>query len=476
MGQFDNAIQNFNYAVETCAGNCSEDIRREVYYGLGIANMGVKDYETSKENHLKSLEIARSAEDYRMQTLNLHALGEIAKARNDLDEAKKYLLQAQDLGEKTDHVEVLIDVYKDLSSVYVELKDFQNASIYQSKYIHYKDSIYSDNLISNLASVQTKFEERKNIQTIADKESALSRQRLLNIAVIIIAVLAGLLVFVLYRSNMITRKVNADLSDAKSIIENQNRELTKAKSELEVKVDIRTNELSVANESLQRVNGELDNFIYKTSHDIRGPLASLQGICNVALMDVKDQMAIDYLRKLDFTASKLNTILTRLLIINQINNSSPVKTEIDFQSMVDDVLLLERKKGLPSNLKITYSIENEIHFKSDPELVRIILENLIDNAIKFHNDSGRIDPFVQINIRNNNSSISIHVIDNGIGVKKADSGKIFQIFSRASERSDTGGIGLYLSKLASEKLNGEINFRTTPEGFTEFYAEFPVEP
>jgi signal transduction histidine kinase len=72
-------------------------------------------------------------------------------------------------------------------------------------------------------------------------------------------------------------------------------------------------------------------------------------------------------------------------------------------------------------------------------------------------------------------SVSLHVIDNGIGVTKADSEKIFQIFSRASERSDTGGIGLYLSKLASEKLGGEINFRTTQEGYTEFYAVFPNE-
>jgi signal transduction histidine kinase len=298
---------------------------------------------------------------------------------------------------------------------------------------------------------------------------------LLNIAFIIIAVLAGLLVFVLYRSNVITRKVNADLSDAKTIIETQNKELTKAKSDLEMKVDLRTKELSVANESLKRVNGELDNFIYKTSHDIRGPLASLQGICNVALMDVKDQMAVDYLHKLDFTASKLNTILTRLLIINQINNSSPTNTEIDFESMVNDVLLLEKKKGLPSKLTIRSDIQNGILFKSDSELVRIILENLIDNAIKFYNDSPRVEPFVKINIASANGSVSLHVVDNGIGVTKADSEKIFQIFSRASERSDTGGIGLYLSKLASEKLGGEINFRTTQEGYTEFYAVFPMD-
>ena len=238
----------------------------------------------------------------------------------------------------------------------------------------------------------------------------------------------------------------------------------------------RNADLQKANESLQRVNEELDNFIYKTSHDIRGPLASLKGMCNVALMDVKDPLALSYLHKLDITAEKLNTILTRLLIVNQINNTVLATDRIDFESIVDDVLTLEKKKGLPKRLTINKAICPKVAYYSDKEFVRIILENLIDNAIKFYNDSERVEPFVNISIFANGEFVSINVVDNGIGISEVHPDKIFQMFSRASERSQTGGIGLYITKTAAEKLGGSVHLKTTPEGYTEFYVRLPNTP
>jgi signal transduction histidine kinase len=325
-----------------------------------------------------------------------------------------------------------------------------------------------------LARVQTKYEERENIAIIASKEEALTRQRRFNIAVAIIAILAGSLVFVLYRSNLVKKKVNKALSDAKATIEDQNKQLTSLNRNLEKMVDARTIELQVANEALKRVNDELDNFIYKTSHDIRGPLASLKGMCNVAIMDVKDPLALDYFLKLDATAEKLNTILTRLLIINQINNSSASHEPIDFDEMINEVIVLEKKRGLPPKLHIRKNIERDITFYSDKELVRIILENLIDNAIKFYNDSNRADPFVEVNVMTEGNYLKIRVIDNGIGISQVNPDKIFQMFSRASERSGTGGIGLYLTKTATEKIGGQIDLKTTPEGYTEFFVKFSL--
>jgi signal transduction histidine kinase len=218
----------------------------------------------------------------------------------------------------------------------------------------------------------------------------------------------------------------------------------------------------------------LDNFIYKTSHDIRGPLASLKGMCNVALIDVKDPVALNYLHKLDVTAEKLNTILTRLLIVNQINNSTISSERIDFHKIVSDLMLLEKKKGLPARINVTKRIENDIEFYSDKEFVRIILENLVDNAIKFYNDSQRVDPFVDISIQKDGDSVKIRVQDNGIGISQVKPDKIFQMFSRASERSETGGIGLYITKTAVQKLGGTIDLKTTPEGYTEFYVDLPL--
>jgi signal transduction histidine kinase len=483
LKNFKEALEYINRGLAFCKDQCEDEIKVEGKFGLGVANFGLERIDEAQKHFQESLDIARSSGNKRFQAENLVYLGRVAVMRNDFVNAQSHLQEAEQIASNSGYNQLLIDIYKQFSKLFTLSKDFQNASVYQNRYIALKDSLIGEDLVKNVAKIQTNFEERENIATIKLKEDALSRQRTLNLSLGLIAVLIGLLGFVLYRSNVVTRRVNSALSDAKGIIETQNLRLQNINRELDGKVKEKTAdllkanaELDTANQSLSRVNDELDNFIYKTSHDIRGPLASLKGICSVALMDVKDQLALDYLKKLDVSSGRLNVILTRLLIVNQINNAIVGHESIDFQSIVDDVILLEKKKGLPPRFEIKNDIQSDITLHSDKDLVRIILENLIDNAIKFYNDSERVEPFVHIKIgADHGKGVVVSVVDNGIGIAEAKPDKIFQMFSRASERSGTGGIGLYLSKLATEKLGGEIHLRTTPDGYTEFYVYFPMK-
>jgi signal transduction histidine kinase len=474
LKNFARAQSYIKEGFSVCGDKCNDQIKVEGEFSLGVSFLGLGDVKQAKEHFEKSLEISRTSDNKRFQAENLVYLGKIAVRENNNNKGRELLQQAEAIAGNSGYNQLMMDTYKQFSILYNNLKDYENAAIYQQKYISLKDSLIGEDLVKNIAKIQTNYAERENIKKIADKEEQIERQRSLNFAIIIIAILATLLIFVLYRSNQVKKKVNAALSEAKQIIEDQNRQLLNSNYNLDKELKIKNADLEKANESLRRVNDELDNFIYKTSHDIRGPLASLKGMCNVALMDVTDPVALGYLRKLDITAEKLNTILTRLLIVNQINNSTLGMDKIDFSSIVSDVLMLEKKKGLPSRLKVTRSIDDDIEFYSDKEFIRIILENLIDNAIKFYNDSDRIEPFVDISVVNEGDHIKIKVVDNGIGISEVHPDKIFQMFSRASERSETGGIGLYITKTAAEKLGGTVNLKTTPEGYTEFYARLPL--
>jgi signal transduction histidine kinase len=478
LGQFEEAEKSIHKSLSLCDSNCSDAILIEGNFGLGVSFYGQDNYDEGKKFFEKSLAIAKNhSSNQRFQAENLVYLGKIYIHKNDSLNAKSALMESEQLSSTAGFNEVLIDTYRQFSILYNQTRDFKKAAFYQDKYIHLKDSTYNSRLIENLATIQTQYAERENIATIASKEQVIKQQRDLNIAVVIIAMLAGLLILVLQRSNRTIKRVNAQLSEAKEIIEDQNKLLEDKNKYLDREVEAKTIDLERANQSLKQVNDELDNFIYKTSHDIRGPLASLKGMCNVALMDVTDHVALDYLRKLDSTAERLNTILTRLLIINQINNSKLSVSKIDFDSIVKDVLLLEKKKGLPQKLKIRQRIEANKTINSDKELIRIVLENLIDNAIKFYNDSDRVDSFVEIHIVPAPlGHVKIRVVDNGIGISESNPGKLFRMFFRASERSETGGIGLYIVKTATAKLGGKVGLLTTPEGYTEFYVDFPPNP
>jgi signal transduction histidine kinase len=489
------AIASFNRALASCAGGCTEVVKKEGLFGLGIAyfNLGkldntkekelLEDFKKSEEYLKSSLAISKNLNDKQFWIGNLIWLAKIEVERKDFTAALNYLNEARQFEKESEFAESLIDWYKEMSNVYTSLSDFKNASVYQSKYIALKDSIYSSNLMKNLATVQTSFEQRENLKTIKEKNSILQlqeelirRQNIQNFFILLVAVLVSGIAYLLVRANRRQKRDNAALNAAKQIITEQNEKLQRANEYLDHQVAEKTQDLFMTNEALIQVNDELDNFIYRTSHDIRGPLVTLKGVCNVAMLDVKDSIALDYLKKLDTTSIKLNTILTRLLIVSKINLWEHVPKEIDCADLIKSMVEAAKLNGLPNNLSFDYEIDPSVQLITDRYLIGIVVENLIDNAIKFHNDSVRISPFVKITVSHvAGNKIKICVIDNGIGVNPTDKDNLFHLFTRASDRSATGGIGLYLSKMAANKLGGEVILATTSSNGSEFHLILPAD-
>lgn len=474
------AISSVERALKSCGKNCSKSVLKEANFVFGISYLDNNDLEKAVRYLNLSLEIAKEQNDIRYWIENLISLSKVENRRENYDASLAYLEEANALAEGSGFAELLLDIYKESFKNYRQTDDFKNESVFQAKYIKLKDSIYSENLLKNLATIQTNFEQRENLKTIQLKDEnirlkdeQIQRQRLQYIFAVVvtmfIATLAGLLVW----ANRRQQKHNSALSEAKRVIERQNKELTKTNEELDKRVREKTIDLVDANTMLQDVNEELDNYIYRTAHDIRGPLVTLKGICNVALMDVKDLLALDYLKRLDLTAEKLNAILTRLLTVSQINHVVLVPERINFNAIVQDVV--RKFKQLPPRMRIDCKIADDVQLDSDPGLITIVIESLVSNSIKFYNTSDRINPFVKIEVGKYDADyVMVSVEDNGIGIAPKDRNEVFHLFVRASERSENGGIGLYLAKLSAHKLGGEIFLLDTSENGTKFLVLFPV--
>lgn len=226
------------------------------------------------------------------------ALAKLDRLQNDFTASISMLEEANKLVVHTGNVELLLSAYKESFTIYNRISNFEQAAAFQTKYIDLRDSIYSSNLIRNLATVQTNYEERENLKTIQLinenirlKDEQIRRQRNQYIFIVVVTVLIASLAGVLVWANRRQQKHNNALSEAKRIIERQNKELIKTNEELDNRVREKTIDLVDSNTMLQDVNEELDNYIYRTAHDIRGPLVTLKGVCNVAQMDVKDPLA-----------------------------------------------------------------------------------------------------------------------------------------------------------------------------------------
>ncbi len=479
----EEAILSFNDALASCGKDCSETVRKEAYCGLGVAYFSLEDFDKSQVNLKASLDISKKQNDKQYWISNLIWLSKIETQKGNYSISLKYLNEAKQFESETEFTESLIEYYSELAKVYNFLSDYENASVYQGKYIKLKDSIYSSELIKNLAKIQNTYEQRENIKTISEKDRILQlqnelirRQQMQYFFIVIVTILATGLALLLIWSNRRQKIHNTAINEARRIITDQNERLLKTNEYLDRQVAERTQELFMANEALIQVNSELDNFIYRTSHDIRGPLVTLKGVCNVAMLDVKDELALDYLSKLDITSGKLNMILTRLLIVNKINLWELEPATINCAGFIAQIIETQVSNGVPDNMVIDYEIDPELKIFTDRFLLMLVVENLIDNAIKFYNDSPRITPFVKIRMQMvEGNNVNMSVMDNGIGVNPDDKDQIFHLFTRASDRSVTGGIGLYLSKMAATKLGGQVILDNTSPAGSEFHLILPAD-
>ncbi|MBX2894498.1 MAG: tetratricopeptide repeat-containing sensor histidine kinase [Cyclobacteriaceae bacterium] len=475
------AINSVKRALNFCGEKCTKNVLKEANFVFGISYLDNNNLDNATRFLSISLEIARQQNDSRYIIENLIGLAKVENRRNGYELSLALLNEAYTLAQGSGFAELLLDIYKESFKNYRLTNDFKNEALFQTRYIELKDSIYSENLLKNLPIIQTNYDERENLKTIRLineniklKDEQIQRQRIQYLFVVLVTILIATLAGVLVWANRRQQKHNTALSEAKRIIETQNKELVKTNEELDLRVREKTIDLVNVNAILQDVNEELDNYIYRTAHDIRGPLVTLKGVCNVAKIDVKDALALEYFDRLDLTADKLNTILTRLLLVSRINHAVIVAQSVDFNPIMQTVL--EKFKELPPRMKIEYQIEEHVALYSDPELVAIVLENLVSNAIKFYNDLHSVNPFVKLVIGKYDADhVMVSIEDNGIGIAPDYRERVFHLFVRASERSENGGIGLYLAKLSAHKLGGEIFLMNTSDKGTKFLVLFPVD-
>lgn len=482
LGEYKKAKKFINDGLNSCIGKCSDPIIVEGEIALGVSLLESDHNDEALEHFLKSLKVARRVKNYRFQAENLESISRVFLAKEDFGLTEKYLTEAETIAKERRYRFLLERVYKMFSKLYDKTGDYRKQSEYQSRYIKLKDSILNEKVISNLSQIRTEYEERENIKTIAKQDQVLSlqneviiRQQRQYIFIIVITSLVGTLAFLLLYFNRRQQRSNREISAAKNKIEEQNQKLADHNKQLEEEVTRRTGDLALSNKALQKLNDELDYFIYKSSHDIRGPLLTLKGMCNIALMDLSDPVAVDYFKKFDITTDKLNVILTRLQTVSYITHSTLKPVEIDFKRMIDDIIDFEKKKGVPDNMSFSYELAEDCVIISDEFLVRTIMENMIDNAVKFRSSSSRVNPFVKIKLQPEGKNLKISVEDNGIGIAKEYSHDMFKMFIRASEQSEIGGVGLYLIKLAIEQAGGEISLLQSGPTGSIFQALLPID-
>jgi signal transduction histidine kinase len=226
-------------------------------------------------------------------------------------------------------------------------------------------------------------------------------------------------------------------------------------------------------DELIRHNKELETFIYHISHNLRSPLTSMLGLVHlIKQSETPGSTSGLYIDLLESSIHKLDKTLRELLDYIK-NSKDDLRLEkIDFEKMIEDQF--ERMKFSPGAEKIQKEIhiEGDGVFYADSYRLSVVLSNLISNAIKYH-DARKQQPSIKVHVRIENDKAIVTCEDNGIGISEDHLPKVFNMFFRATSKSEGAGLGLYIVREAVTKLEGEISIKSKLGLGTTFQLTIP---
>lgn len=219
---------------------------------------------------------------------------------------------------------------------------------------------------------------------------------------------------------------------------------------------------------LERLNADLDNFIYRASHDLRSPLTTLMGLINLVEVDGQIDRHVYYKMMRDRIAH-LDQLLADLAAITYNNQSELSIQTIDFTSLTRSLIAEFSTKAI---INVTvYSGQNAI-ITNDERRLFTILHNIASYSLRFRNP-GISAHKLAINIRVSGRKALITFEDNGRGIAPDQLGLVFGIFHKTTSEVRETGLSLYMTRLYVEKIGGSIKVNSTPGIGTQFEVSIP---
>jgi len=249
-------------------------------------------------------------------------------------------------------------------------------------------------------------------------------------------------------------------------------------NELSKQVSEQQNNLHQTSSELRKSQQELDNFLYRASHDLKGPLSTMAGLLNLAQQEIHDLAAINYISKLSIINNNMNESLSKLAVIYSLireNDSADFRRHSlgtkELQKIVDEILLYFRREIDRKLISIKTEIK-DVRLFANRQYLQLVLTNIIENAIRFHKLIPGREPEIRIESSMSDRYTVIKIKDNGEGIPREYQDKVFDLFFRGNN-SARSGMGLYIVSRLIEKMQGNIQLKSESGESTEFTVMVP---
>lgn len=516
---FDDALVHYKVALQLREQMGYQNNLADVVYDVARVYEEQGFYERSMRYQRRVLEYYKAGGDKAKQITVLNTLALLSSNLHHWAEATSYLKQSAALVETISNPLLEREMYKTYARLYKAKGDLAKALEYYDLYESLNDTIFSNESAMRIAELNALYHLEKKESEIRElnsqntqkkdlillQQSKIRQQNIVLIASILCGMLLLVVAIVLYwyyrtksKAHKQLRRFNREISEKNEEIQAQSEELMEANSALvelnheliekREEIEAQSEELREANETIHEINRgletminkrtsqlkdaykELDTFFYRSSHDFRRPLTTFMGLAEVAKITVKDKNALELFDKVNETARNLDKMLIKLQSISDVGAQQLVFKDVLFKEIFESVYDSFREEIQKKNIRVECDVTLRDSFISYPAMIKIIIENLLENSINF---SGIVDPYIRFKVYQVDGYVTLEVQDNGQGIPTEYQERIFEMYFRGNERSKGNGLGLYIVQKAVEKLDGIIRMESVSNKGTTFYVDLP---
>ncbi len=234
-------------------------------------------------------------------------------------------------------------------------------------------------------------------------------------------------------------------------------------------------------EMLAEASRMKSEFVRIVSHQLRAPLTnlkwSIEMMISEGLENVREKQLLDFIRTLKENSNRMEELVNNLLIVSRMEKDGihEKKENTDLEKIVNQFVSESKAFADSSNIQLKLDCQKNLPTVFiDPSKIKLVIENFIDNAIRYTKKRG----IVEIKLRKYKNNICFEVKDEGVGIPKEDQKYIFQKFFRARNvlkyQTHGSGLGLFIAKSVIDKMGGKIGFESKEEKGSTFWFKIPI--
>lgn len=234
-------------------------------------------------------------------------------------------------------------------------------------------------------------------------------------------------------------------------------------------------------ERLAEASRMKSEFVSIVSHQLRTPLSNLKWAIELLMsgrLGKIEERQTEYFKILKENSGRMEELVSDLLTVSRIETATlPLKKEeFSLVNLINKLILEFQPLAKASNVEVEFKSQEDLpKVLADPYQIRLVVENLLDNAIRYIKDKGK----VEILLEKRGKNLYFEIKDNGVGIPKEDQKYIFQKFFRSENvlkyQTQGSGLGLYISKAIVERSGGKIGFKSEENKGSTFWFTLPIK-